>query len=510
MSFKLTYASMFNPPAELHTRFDAALTEVRGGLGRSHALHIDGADVPAARSFEKRSPIDNSVLGQFPRGDAGDVERAVAAARAAFPGWRATPWGERVALMKRVADLIEARVYHIAAALTLEVGKNRLEALAEVQETADFFVLYGEDLARHDGFAHTLPDDPLPGFRSSNRSVMQPYGVWAVVAPFNFPFALAGGPVAAALVTGNTVVCKGATDTPWAGRLLADCLRDAGLPRGVFNYLLGPGAEVGEALTGHAGIDGITFTGSYDVGMGIYRRCAQGRWPRPCIAEMGGKNATLVSRNADLERAALGIVRSGYGMGGQKCSALSRLYVEEPVADALIAKLEEKIGALRIGDPTRAENWLGPVINEGARAKYLRFSQQLVQGGAKLLAGGHALDDGERASGWYCAPTLAEAPLEHALWQEEMFLPIVMLCRVANREEAMQLANDSPLGLTAGVYGNDEDIAYFFENIEAGVTYANRPQGATTGAWPGFQPFGGWKGSGSTGKAIASFYYLAQ
>ena len=509
MSFKLTYASMFNPPAELHARFDAALAEVRAALGKRHALHVDGADVEAAASFEKRSPIDRTLLGHFPRGDAGDVERAVAAARAAFPGWRATPWRERVALMKKVADLIEARVYHIAAAIALEVGKNRLEALAEVQETADFFVHYGEDLARHDGFVHVLPDDPLQGFRSSNRSVMQPYGVWAVVAPFNFPIALAGGPVAAALVTGNTVVLKGATDTPWAGRMLADCLRDAGLPRGVFNYLLGPGAEVGDALVGHPQVDGITFTGSYDVGMGIYRRCAQGAWPKPCIAEMGGKNATLVSRRADLERAALGIVRSGFGMGGQKCSALSRLYVEEPVADALIAKLAEKIGALKIGDPTRVENWLGPVINERARAKYLGYAQQLVQGGATMIAGGRALEEGELARGFYCAPTLAEAPLEHPLWQEEMFLPIVMLARVPDLDAGMALANASTLGLTAGFYGSEDEAAWFFERIEAGVTYANRPQGATTGAWPGYQPFGGWKGSGTTGHAIASFYYLA-
>src|SRR4029078_6822147 len=186
--------------------------------------------------------------------------------------------------------------------------------------------------------------------------------------------------------------------------------------------------------------------------MGISRRCAQGPWPRPCIAEMGGKNATLVSRHADLERAALGIVRSGYGMGGQKCSALPRVYVEEPAADALIAKLKEKIGALRIGDPTRAENWLGPVINEGAPDKSLGFSRQLAQGGATMLAGGHALDDGERAQGWYCAPTLAEAPLEHALWREEIFLQIVMLARVPDLEVGMRLANESALGLTAGFY----------------------------------------------------------
>jgi 1-pyrroline-5-carboxylate dehydrogenase len=156
------------------------------------------------------------------------------------------------------------------------------------------------------------------------------------------------------------------------------------------------------------------------------------------------------------------------------------------------------------------QNWMGPVTTANALSNYEQYAARLREEGGRILAGGARLSEGELSNGFFVAPTLAEAPAGHSLFREEMFLPIVMLCRVASREEAMQLANDSPLGLTAGVYGNDEDIQYFFDNIEAGVTYANRPQGATTGAWPGYQPFGGWKGSGSTGKAIASFYYLQQ
>ena len=169
-------------------------------------------------------------------------------------------------LLRRVAQLIEERVYHIGAALTLEVGKNRMEALGEVQETADFFNVYCDDFERQQGFDHVLPNDPLPNAVSRNRSVMKPYGVWVVINPFNFPFALAGGPVAAALVTGNTVVLKGASETPWAGRMLADCLRDAGLPPGVFNYLMGPGGAIGDALVQHRHTAGVTFTGSYEIG----------------------------------------------------------------------------------------------------------------------------------------------------------------------------------------------------------------------------------------------------
>ena len=220
-------------------------------------------------------------------------------------------------------------------------------------------------------------DDPLPGVVSHNRSVMRPYGAWVVIAPFNFPLALAGGPVAAALVTGNTVVVKGASDTPWAGRLLADCVRDAGVPPGVFNYVSGPGSDVGEALVSHPLTAGITFTGSAAVGMHLLRYMTGGAWPRPCIAEMGGKNPCIVTARADLDHAATGIVRSAYGMGGQKCSALSRLYVEESVADALIERLEHQIEAIRIGDPCRRENWLGPVVNGAAYGHYARYVDEL-------------------------------------------------------------------------------------------------------------------------------------
>ncbi len=510
MSFKLTYATMFNPPAQMHERFEAAAQATRAALGASHALYIDGVDVPARASFTKTTPVDGSALGQFPAADEGEVEAAVAAARRAFPAWRATPIAERVRLMKKVAALIEERVYLIAAALCLEVGKNRMEGLGEAQEAADFFATYAEEFERSQGYARALADDPLADYRSHNRSVLKPHGVWAVIAPFNFPLALMAGPTAAALVTGNTVVAKGATDTPWAGRLLADCIRDAGVPPGVFNYLVGSGAIAGAALIAHPHLAGVTFTGSHAVGMGICRSMLGGAYPRPCIAEMGGKNAAIVTRHADLARAVPGIVRSAYGLSGQKCSALSRVYVEAPVAEALIGQLRAEIGRIRIGDPLLRENWLGPVISEGAAGKYARYIGRLGADGGRILEGGARLSGPGYAGGCYVAPTLAEAPAAHPLFAEEMFLPVLMLCRVPDLDTALALTNDSPLGLTAGMYGNEAEVAQFLDRVEAGVTYVNRPQGATTGAWPWYQAFGGWKGSGSTGKAIGSFYYLPQ
>jgi acyl-CoA reductase-like NAD-dependent aldehyde dehydrogenase len=510
MSFKLTYSTMFNPPPELHTRFDAAMQRVRVGLGATHALHIHATDRLAKRTVVKLNPADQEqVLGHFAAATAADADAAIQAARRAFTTWKQSPM-ERLRLLRRVGQLIEERVYDIAAALTLEVGKNRMEALGETQETADFFYAYCDDFERQQGFDHELPNDPLTSHVSHNRSVLKPYGVWVVITPFNFPLALAGGPVAAALVTGNTVVLKGATATPWAGRMLADCIRDAGFPPGVFNYLSGSGREVGDALVNHPLTAGITFTGSHEVGMRIARTMQAGAYPRPCIAEMGGKNPCIVTSSADLDRAATGITRSAYGMGGQKCSALSRLYVQRDVADALIERLQHQIATLRIGDPALQENWLGPVTTTEGYQDYARYAAELREGSSHVIAGGERLLDDDHARGFFVQPTLAEAPASHPLWKHEMFLPILMLHRVASNEEAMRLANDTALGLTAGFYGGRDEVKWFHDHIEAGVTYANRPQGATTGAWPGYQPFGGWKGSGNTGKAIASFYYLPQ
>jgi acyl-CoA reductase-like NAD-dependent aldehyde dehydrogenase len=511
MSFKLTYATMFDPPEELHVRFEAAMKRVLTALGATHPLYVAGADQATQTTLEKRNPADDQqILGRFAAAGSADADAALAAAHNAFPAWKRTPATDRARLLRRVGELIEQRVYDIAAALTLEVGKNRMEALGEAQEAADFFQTYCDDFERQGGFARALPDDPLKSHVSHNRSVLKPYGAWVVITPFNFPIALAAGPVAAALITGNTVVLKGATATPWAGRLLADCIRDAGLPPGVFNYLSGSSGAIGAVLIEHPFTAGVTFTGSFEVGRQIALKLQGGAYPRPCIAEMGGKNACIVTARADLDRAASGILRSAFGMGGQKCSALSRLYVERQVAEPLTAKLLEQLQALAVGDPTRRANWLGPVATQSGYEDYARYASALREGGARILTGGEQLKEGALARGLFVAPTLAEAPVGHPLWQQEMFLPILMLHRVTSRGEAMELANASPLGLTAGFYGASDEVSWFQEHIEAGVTYANRPQGATTGAWPGYQPFGGWKGSGSTGKAIASFYYLPQ
>ncbi|MEK7667557.1 MAG: aldehyde dehydrogenase family protein [Gemmatimonadota bacterium] len=510
-AFRLTYAAMFNPPEILHTCYDRELAGVKAALGREYPLLIGGKERLAHEKFPDISPIDTSwVLGVFQKGTAQDASDAIAAAKQAASGWARTRWQERVRLLRKAAALISKRACEFAAIDSLEVGKNRMEALGDVEETADLLSYYCDQMERNDGFARPLLDDPLKGYTSTNRSVLLPYGVWVVISPFNFPVALAGGPAGAALVAGNTVVFKPATDTPWTGYFLARCFLDAGLPGGVFNFVTGPGSTCGQQLISSDDVDGITFTGSYDVGMRIIRTfAAGGRWPRPCIAEMGGKNPVIVSRNADLDSAAIGCMRSAFGLQGQKCSAASRIFVEKPVKDAFLERLLALVKAIKVGDPTKRENWMGPVINLGAAKDFEGFCDELRHGG-RILTGGRRLADGALAKGAFCAPTVAEAPDGHRLWKHEMFLPITMVKAVESLEEAMRRANDVDYGLTAGFYGTKKEAEWFFDHVEAGVCYANRPQGATTGAWPGHQPFGGWKGSGSTGKATGSFYYLPQ
>ena len=508
--FKLTYATMFNPPEELHKGFDKAVAKLKANLGKEYGMIIDGKDVFADEKFEDHSPVNTDwVLARMQEGNASHAQMAIAAARKAFPAWSHTPWQKRVQLVRKASALIEKRIFELGAAMALEVGKNRMESLGDVQETADLMYFSAQMMEENAGFIKPMGKDPLVGYDSTNMSVLRPYGVWVVISPFNFPFALTGGPVGAALVAGNTVVMKPASDTAWIVRLYAECLRDAGIPNGVMNFVTGHGSTIGQALVDSKDVDGVTFTGSFDVGMRMYRAFANRNYVRPMVLELGGKNPAIVSRNANLEDASTGIVRSAFGLQGQKCSAASRVLVEEPVYDELVAKLKEKTNKLVIGDPTERNTYLGPVINQKSYNDFKNFTEEIHGAGGKFLTGGHVKTGSSYDKGYFCQPTLVtDLPFDHRLWQYEMFLPITTIGKVSNLDEAMKIANSVNYGLTAGFYGSLKETEWFFDNIEAGVTYANRPQGATTGAWPGFQPFGGWKGSGASGKNGGGYYYV--
>ena len=291
---------------------------------------------------------------------------------------------------------------HYGADMAYEVGKNRLEALGEVEEAADLIRYYAQTMQDNDGYDH--PMDNLGDMTVHTRTILRPHGVFAVISPFNFPMALAAGPISAALMGGNTAVFKPASASPLSGVNLIQAFADAGVPAGVINLVMGPGDTVGEELQTNQGIDGIVFTGSYEVGFRLFKSFST-LWPRPCIVEMGGKNPAIVSRKADLEEAAEGIMRSAFGFGGQKCSANSRVYVERPVHDELVRLLVEKTEKITIGNPIPRQNWLGPVIDAKAVARHQAAVAEARRDG-RVFTGGEHLADGDLARGFYVEPTV--------------------------------------------------------------------------------------------------------
>ena len=500
---KITYTTLSADNEELHLEFEKAIERLTAEFGQTHPMLIGGERRSGRPTFEDRSPIDTNILiGHFQRGTRDDSKDAIAAAREAFPDWSHTPWEKRCEILEDVANLISERVYDLAALMVMEMGKNRIEALGEVEESADLIRWYAKMMREHQGF-HIKMGSYNPA-KDENFSVLRPYGVWAVISPFNFPMALAVGPAAAALVMGNTVVWKYSSDTPFIGLKVTELFHEAGIPVKALNYVTGGGGSVGAELIDNPGVDGITFTGSYDVGYNmVYKRFAK-KYPKPTIVEMGGKNPAIVMPSADLDVAAMGVMRAAFGMDGQKCSACSRVYVHEDVKDTFLEKLLAKTKEIVIvGDPRDRATFMGPVVNAHARDNFKRYAEKARADGT-VLYGGNVLTDGLFANGYYVEPTIiTDLPEDHELVKQELFVPILYLGTFKTLDEALDKANDTDYGLTAGFFSQvEEEIETFYDRIEAGVVYVNRAAGATTGAWPGIQTFGGWKASGSTGKNI--------
>jgi 1-pyrroline-5-carboxylate dehydrogenase len=504
---KITYTTLSSDNEELHIEFEKAVEKILAAGNQSYPQYIGDEKRTGRPTFESTSPMDTGlVLGTFQRGTREDAQDAIAAARAQYPVWSAMDYEERCKILSNVADLISERVYDLAAAMVLEMGKNRIEALGEVEESADLIRWNVKMMRDNNGFVKKLGSfDPA---KDENTSVLRPFGVWAVISPFNFPMALAVNPAAAAMLMGNTVVWKYSSDTPLVGAKVTELFYEAGVPHGVLNYVTGGGSSVGAELIDNPGVDGITFTGSYDVGYNmVYKRFAK-EWPKPVVVEMGGKNPAIVMDSADLDEAATGTVRAAFGMDGQKCSACSRVYVHEAVRDAFVEKLVATIKEMvTVGDPRERGVFMGPVVNSHAYEDFKRFAAK-AKADAEVLVGGNVLTDGAFGKGYYVEPTVFTGVEEDfELVKNELFLPILYVGTFKTVEEALEKANDTVYGLTAGFFSaKEEEIQYFYDHIEAGVVYVNRAAGATTGAWPGIQAFGGWKSSGSTGKAIGSFY----
>jgi 1-pyrroline-5-carboxylate dehydrogenase len=340
---------------------------------------------------------------------------------------------------------------------------------------------------------------------------MKPHGAWAVISPFNFPLDLAAGMAGAALITGNAVVLKPTSATPLTGLRLYGAFIAAGVPAGAINFVTGPGAPFGEAAVSSPDVDGIAFTGSRDAGTWLLRNLATREpWPKPMVAEMGSKNPVIVSEKADLGKAAEGVARAAFGYSGQKCSATSRVYVQDSVAGEFLGLLKRRTEALKLGDPRERDVFLGPVIDGKARKIFAKAVDLARKDGGTVIAGGKVREEGPLARGHYPEPTIVTGlPGGHILEKKELFVPFLVIDTYSTLEEALGRANDTEYGLTAGIFSEDgEEVEAFFREIRFGVCYANRRGGATTGAWAGRQSFGGWKASGSTGKGVGGPYYL--
>jgi 1-pyrroline-5-carboxylate dehydrogenase len=506
---KITYTTLFADES-INPKFEAALKRFGPRLGKSHPMHIGGKEVWSdAGEFEHRSPIDTSiVVGKFQVGTREHARQAIDAAKQGFDEWSEKPWQERVRVLERYAKLIDDRKFDIAVAITYEVGKNRLEALAECWEAIDAVKYYNGVMKKEEGYA-TKMGPGGPG--EHNFDVCKPFGVWPVISPFNFPFMLANGMAMGALMAGNSVILKPTSEAPLTGLMLYQLYVDAGVPEGAVNYVTGPGGNFEDEFVSNPDVAGIAFTGSRDVGMRLFRRFhTEQPYPKPILLEMGSKNPTIVTAKADIPKAVEGTVRAAFGYGGQKCSATSRVYVQKQVKDRFLAALKARVDRIVVGDPREKETFMGPVINEKAVQTFESSVAEARSGGAQVLAGGKVLGGGSMKNGYYVSPTVVVGlPEGHKLVKDELFVPLVVVNEVESVEDALERANATQYGLTAGIFSKDKrEQKKFFNGIKFGVTYANREGGSTTGAWPGAQSFTGWKASGVTGRGVGSPYYL--
>ncbi|TLY09239.1 MAG: aldehyde dehydrogenase family protein [Thaumarchaeota archaeon] len=493
---------------QFHDRYERALEQVRSEFGRKYSMIIGGREVRTPITSAQISPIDTRiVLGHLPVGSASHVRQAVAAAKKAFESWGRTSYQERVRICRSAADIMSQRKFELAAWISYENGKNRYEAIADVDEAVDFLRYYAEEIEKYKGF-ETAMKSAQPNEKS--RSVMKPYGVWGVIAPFNFPAAILVGMSTGAIITGNTVVVKPSSNTPIIACKLAEIFKQAGLPDGVFNLVIGPGGKVGGEIVSNKDVSGIVFTGSREVGYSMAQEFSKTR-PRPLIAELGGKNPAVVTETADIGKAVDGVLKAAFGYSGQKCSACSRVYVHKKVKDEFLKKLVEKTKNLPVGNPLDPNTFVGPLANEDAYKKYQQYIRIADRDG-KVLVGGSARKDSELKHGFYVQPTIVTGlPKKHRLFKEELFVPILCVADYDKFNDAIKLANEADYGLTAGIFsGKQEEITEFLDCIEAGVVYVNRQASATTGAMVGCQPFGGWKDSGTTGRGTGGPHYLTQ
>ena len=492
----------FSKPENAKAMRDA-IAKVRAQLGREYDLVIGGRRLKTKDKIKSINPAKPSELvGLFQKAGKEEVEPAMHAALQAFESWKRTPVEERANLLFRTAKIIRDRKHEFSAWMIFEVGKNWAEADADIAELIDFLEYYGREALR---LSKAEPDVQLPGERDYLWYI--PLGVGIVIPPWNFPGAIMGGMTSASIVAGNTVILKPSSDSPAIAAKFFEALEEAGMPAGVVNFCPGAGASFGDALVSHPQTRYIAFTGSREVGLRINKVAADvapGQiWIKRTVLEMGGKDAIIVDADANIDVAVEGVAASAFGFQGQKCSACSRLILDEKVYDSFLEKLKARTEKITMGDPTENPG-MGPVVNEGSMKSILEYIEQGKKDG-RLITGGTR--DTKAGEGYFLKPTIfADIPAKSKLEQEEIFGPVLAVIKARNFDHALEIANDTEFGLTGAVYtSSPQKIERAMQEFHVGNLYINRK---CTGAIVGAHPFGGFNMSGTDSKAGGPDYLL--
>ena len=483
----------------------AAIEQVRSELGRDYPVIINGEKIDLETKFESINPANKTeIIGRFSDADSDEnlTEKAIDAAAEAFKTWRSVSPEERAEYLFKVAAIIRERKHYFSAWMIFEAGKTWGEADGDTAEAIDFCEFYGREMLR---WAGRQPITKLEG--EDNRFEYVPLGVGAIIPPWNFPLAIMAGMTLAAVVTGNTTVLKPSPDAPTIAYKFMEILDEIGLPKGVVNFVAGSGTKVGEMLVQSPKIRFVSFTGSKNVGLHIYETAAKTpkgqNWMKRVVAEMGGKDAIIVDSEADLESAAQGVVSAAFSFQGQKCSACSRLIVDEKVHADLMAKVVELTKQLKVGLPTEADTNMTAVINQKSFDNALNYIKIGRDEGGEILTGG----SGDDANGFYIEPTIIDNVQPQAtIEQEEIFAPVLAVIKARDFDHALEIANDTQYGLTGAVYSaNEEKLEQARDEFHVGNLYLNRK---CTGALVGAHPFGGFNMSGTDSKAGGREYLL--
>jgi 1-pyrroline-5-carboxylate dehydrogenase len=491
----------FSDPSDV-AAMQAALADVKRSFGTVYPLVIDGRQVETAKTIRSLNPANpDDVVGVTSSASKEQALQAIEAAARAFESWKHRTLPDRAAYLLKAAELLRERRFQYDALLVYEVGKSWVEADGDIAEAIDFLEFYAREALR---YAQPQPVVPLQG--EKNELVYIPLGVGAVIPPWNFAAAIMVGMTSAAIVCGNTVVLKPSSDAAVIAAWFVELLGEIGVPPGVVNFIPGSGSEIGDLIVSHPQIRFISFTGSKEVGLRINELAAKPqrgqKWIKRVVAEMGGKDSIVVAADADVDAAVEGVAVSAFGFQGQKCSACSRAIVEEKIYDEFVAKLQQRVKTIAVGDPSERASFMGPVVNENALTSIMRYIEKGAAEG-RVIAGGTRI--GER--GYFLEPTvIADVAPDATIAQEEIFGPVLAVIKARDFDDAMAIANNTEFGLTGSVYTSDEKkIERARDEFFVGNLYFNRK---STGAMVGVHPFGGFNMSGTDSKAGGRDYLL--